>query len=42
VIELLLDGQSNALAELEEQTGKTVRLQPESLYLQDQFDVVLI
>ena len=42
VIELLLDGQSNALAELEEQTGKTIRLQPESLYLQDQFDVVLI
>ena len=42
VIELLLDEQSNALGELEGQTGKTIRLQPESLYLQDQFDVVLI
>jgi ribonuclease G len=42
VIELLLDEQSIALAELEEQIGKTVRLQPESLYLQDQFDVVLM
>jgi ribonuclease G len=42
VIELLLDEQSNALAELEEQIGKTIRLQPESLYLQDQFDVVLM
>lgn len=42
VIELMLDEQSNALAELEEQTGRAIRLQPESLYLQDQFDVVLI
>ncbi|MFQ6005767.1 MAG: Rne/Rng family ribonuclease, partial [Woeseia sp.] len=42
VIELLLDEQSNALAELEEETGRAIRLQPESLYLQDQFDVVLI
>ncbi len=42
VIELLLDEQSHALADLEEQTGKTIRLQPESLYLQDQFDVVLM
>jgi len=42
VIELLLDEQSNALGELEEQTGKTIRLQPEALYLQDQFDVVLM
>ncbi len=42
VIELLLDEQSDALGELEEQTGKTVRLQPEALYLQDQFDVVLM
>ena len=42
VIEILLDEQSKALAELEDQTGKTIRLQPESLYLQDQFDVVLI
>ena len=42
VIELLLDEQSNALAELEGQTGKAIRLQPEALYLQDQFDVVLM
>jgi hypothetical protein len=38
----MLDEQSNALSELERQTGKTIRLQPESLYLQDQFDVVLM
>ena len=42
VIEMLLDEQARSLAELEEQTGKTIRLQPESLYLQDQFDVVLM
>lgn len=42
VIDLLLDEQAPSLAELEEQTGKTIRLQPESLYLQDQFDVVLM
>ena len=42
VIELLLDEQARSMAELEEQTGKTIRLQIESLYLQDQFDVVLM
>lgn len=42
VIELLLDEQASSLAELEEQTGKSIRLQTESLYLQDQFDVVLM
>ncbi|MDX1404708.1 MAG: ribonuclease G [Woeseiaceae bacterium] len=42
VIELLLDEESKGLAEIEEQTGKSIRLQPESLYLQDQFDVVLV
>ena len=42
VIELLLDEQAPALAMLEEQTGKSIRLQPETLYLQDQFDVVLL
>jgi len=42
VIDLLLDEQAHSLADLEEQTGKTIRLQPESLYLQDQFDVVLM
>jgi ribonuclease G len=42
VIDLLLDEQAQSLADLEDQTGKTIRLQPESLYLQDQFDVVLM
>ena len=42
VIELLLDEESNGLAEIEDQIGKRIRLQPESLYLRDQFDVVLI
>ena len=42
VIELLLDEQARSLAELEEQTGKSIRLQTESLYLQDKFDVVLM
>jgi ribonuclease G len=42
VIELLLDEQAPGLAAVEEQTGKSIRLQPESLYLQDQFDVVLM
>jgi ribonuclease G len=42
VIDLLLDEEAPGLAEIEEQTGKTIRLQPEALYLQDQFDVILI
>jgi ribonuclease G len=42
IIELLLADESNGLAETEAQTGKAIRLQPESLYLRDQFDVVLI
>ncbi len=42
VIELLLDEQADGLAEIAEQTGKSIRLQTESLYLQDQFDVVLM
>ncbi len=42
VIELLLDEQAAGLAEIEEQTGKSIRMQPEALYLPDQFDVVLM
>ena len=42
VIEMLLDEQAGSFAELEVQTGKSIRLQPEALYLQDQFDVVLM
>ena len=42
VIGLLLDEEASGLAETEEYVGKSIRLQPESLYLRDQFDVVLI
>ena len=42
VIELMLDEEANGLAEIGEQIGKSIRLQPEALYLRDQFDVVLI
>ncbi len=42
VIELFLDDESAALAELEDLTGTPIRLQSESLYQQHQFDVVLI
>ncbi len=42
VIELLLDEEAKGLTEIEDQIGKSIRLQPESLYLKDQFDVVLI
>ena len=42
VIDLLLDEEARGLAEIEQQTGKAIRLQPEALYLQDQFDVILI
>jgi ribonuclease G len=42
VIEMLLTDESNGLAEMETHTGKAIRLQPESLYLRDQFDVVLV
>ena len=42
VIELLLTDEANGLSEMESQTGKAIRLQPESLYLRDQFDVVLV
>jgi ribonuclease G len=42
VIEMLLDEESRSLAELEEFTGKPIRLQAEAMYLQDQYDVVLV
>ena len=42
VIELLLDEESAALAEMELATGKPVRLQTEALYAEDQYDVVLL
>jgi ribonuclease G len=42
VIERLLDEESASMAELEELTGATIRLQSESLYAPDQFDVILM
>jgi ribonuclease G len=42
VIERLLDEESATIAELEEVTGKPIRLQSEGAYAPDQFDVVLM
>jgi ribonuclease G len=42
VIERMLDEESTSLAELEELTGSPIKLQSESLYSPDQFDVVLM
>ena len=40
VVEMLLDEEAPALAELEELTGKTIRLQAQALNSQNEFDVV--
>ena len=42
VVDRLLDEESGHLAELAEFIGKPIRLQAESLYTQEQYDVVLI
>jgi len=42
VIEMLLDEEAASVAELEELTGKPIRLQTESLHAHDHFDVVLV
>ncbi|MEJ2391730.1 MAG: ribonuclease G [Gammaproteobacteria bacterium] len=42
VIDLLVDEESTSLAELEEFIGKPIKLQVESEYTQEQFDVVLM
>ena len=42
VIDRLLDEESDNLAELEQFIGKPVKLQSESLYTQEQYDVVLM
>ncbi|MCW8874641.1 MAG: ribonuclease E/G, partial [Gammaproteobacteria bacterium] len=42
VVDRLLDEQSTSLAELETFIGKPIRLQVESLYAQEQYDVVLM
>lgn len=41
VIDLLLDEESASLADLENFIGKTIRLQVEPMYSQEQFDVIL-
>ncbi len=42
VVDLLLDEESTSMAELEEFIGKHIKLQVESLYTQEQFDVVMM
>ncbi len=42
VVDVLLDEESTSVAELEEFIGKPVQLQVETLYTQEQFDVVLM
>jgi len=42
VIDLLVDEESNSLAELEDFIGVPIKLQVESLYTQEQFDVVIM
>jgi len=42
VIDILVDEESTSLAELEEFIGKPIKLQVESEYTQEQFDVVLM
>jgi ribonuclease G len=42
VVELLLDEEASGLAELEELTGKPIRLQSETMFNPDRFDVVLM
>jgi len=42
LVDLLLDEESTSLAELESFIGKPIKLQVETLYTQEQYDVVLI
>jgi len=42
VVELLLDEESASLAELEEMAGKPIRLQTETMFIPERFDVVLM
>jgi ribonuclease G len=41
VVDRLLDEESNTVVDLELLTGKTISFQVESLYIIEQFDVVL-
>jgi len=42
VVDMLLDEQSTSVADLEEFVGRSINFQVESLYTQEQFDVVLM
>ena len=42
VVDRLLDEESGNVADLEEQIGKTFRFQVETMYTQEQYDVVLL
>ena len=42
VVDRLLDEDSHIVADLEEQIGKTIQFQVETMYMQEQFDVVLL
>ena len=42
VVDILLDEESTSVAELEEFIGKPIKLQVETLYTQEQFDVVMM
>ena len=42
VVDLLLDEESDSLAELQQFVGIPIRLQVEALYTQEHFDVVLL
>ena len=42
MIDLLVDEESSSLAELEDFIGVPIKLQVESLYTQEQFDVVIM
>ena len=42
VVDLLVDEESNSLAELEAFVGKPIHFQPEALYSQEHYDVVLM
>jgi ribonuclease G len=42
VVDLLLDEESNSVAELEEFIGKPIQFQAEALYSQENYDVVLM
>jgi len=42
VVDMMLDEESNSLADLESFIGRTIKLQVETLYTQEQYDVVMM